>query len=129
MREHASVQPVQVVLWVFDTIHGHLRVFDTTPVDLVTCGCLDPYGRSGLATPCYRFVVNQEVHTLQVRWAHGRAGVPTRAESVSSHTFVSLSASLGALVRVMFICGHGYVVLGLCFIDAVRQPSLFYRPD
>ena len=35
------------------------------------------------------------------------------------------SAYLGIPLRVMFFFGHGCVVLGLCCIDAVRQPSLF----
>ena len=35
------------------------------------------------------------------------------------------SAYLGTPLRVLFFLEHGCVVLGLCYIDAVRQPSLF----
>ena len=35
------------------------------------------------------------------------------------------SPYLGIPLPVMFFLGHGCVVLGLCCIDAVRQPSLF----
>ena len=41
--------------------------------------------------------------------------------------FAPCSAHLGTPLRVMFFPGHVCVGLGLCYIDAVRQPS--FAPD